>query len=103
MRDGHGAKESEEESELLGGGGGMEQLIGAVHRLSVASLASMATADRKSAEDQVISKEFHKHKLQYSVICLLCAEGQSVHNKSAHMSQHRYYLRVEAASQFRIL
>lgn len=32
-----------------GGGGGemVEQLIGSVHRLSVASLASMATADRK--------------------------------------------------------
>ena len=29
------------------GGGMVEQLIGSVHRLSVASLASMATADRK--------------------------------------------------------
>ena len=48
MRDGGDDQDGQErEVKLRGGGGMVEQLIGSVHRLSVASLASMATADRK--------------------------------------------------------
>ena len=50
MRDGDGGEDEEGKKVKQSGrsGGAMvEQLIGSVHRLSVASLASMATADRK--------------------------------------------------------
>ena len=47
MRDGGDDQDNQEREVKLRGGGMVEQLIGSVHRLSVASLASMATADRK--------------------------------------------------------